>query len=264
MGSNSKYRAKQADTDGHIHYSDDEHSRWRLLFEQQRPILEKYATPAYLAALERLQLPQDRIPQCEEVSSRLLEATGWRIVPVPALIDFPTFFDLLSRRRFPAASFIRSRDEMDYLEEPDIFHEILGHAPLLLDESYANFVQAYGAAGCQASTEERVWLARLFWFTVEFGLLRTGASLKAFGAGIVSSRSELPYSIEDKTVERRTFKIIDVLCTPYRIDILQTVYFVLESFDQLYELANQDLIPWVQKARAIGLKPATYDNRALG
>ena len=264
MGSNSNYRAKQADTNGYIHYTDDEHSRWRQLFARQRPILEKFATPAYLAALERLQLPQDRIPQCEEVSSRLLEATGWRVVAVPALIDFPTFFDLLSRRRFPAASFIRSRDEMDYLEEPDIFHEILGHAPLLLDESYADFVQAYGAAGCRASTQERVWLARLFWFTVEFGLLRSGDSLKAFGAGIVSSKSELPYSIEDKTVERRPFEIIDVLCTPYRIDILQTVYFVLESLEQLYELANQDLIPWVQKARTIGLKPATFNNRALG
>ena len=250
--------ARQPDPGGYIHYSDEEHARWQLLIEQQLPILEKYASRDYLNALEQLQLPQNHIPQCEEVSSRLQDATGWSIVPVPALIDFSTFFEMLARRQFPAASFIRSQQEMDYLQEPDIFHEILGHAPLLLDESYARFVQAYGEAGCRASREERVWLARLFWFTVEFGLLRSENSLKAFGAGIVSSKLELPCSIEDKTVERRPFEIIDILCTPYRIDILQPVYFVLESFEQLFELANQDLIALVRKASRIGLKPATF------
>ena len=209
-------------------------------------------------ALERLRLPRNYIPQCEEISSRLQDATGWSIAPVSALIDFSSFFELLSRRQFPAASFIRSRQEMDYLQEPDIFHEILGHAPLLLDESFAGFVQAYGKAGCRASRQERVWLARLFWFTVEFGLLRSENSLKAFGAGIVSSKLELPCSIEDKSVERRPFEIIDILCTPYRIDILQPVYFVLESFEQLFELANQDLIALVRKASNIGLRPATF------
>jgi phenylalanine-4-hydroxylase len=119
-------------------------------------------------------------------------------------------------------------------------------------------VQAYGKAGCRASRQERVWLARLFWFTVEFGLLRSENSLKAFGAGIVSSKLELPCSIEDESVERRPFEIIDILCTPYRIDILQPVYFVLESFEQLFELANQDLIALVRKASNIGLRPAIF------
>lgn len=173
MGINSNYIARQPDLDGHIHYTDEEHARWQLLIERQLPILEKYASSAYLNALERLRLPRNYIPQCEEISSRLQDATGWSIAPVSALIDFSSFFELLSRRQFPAASFIRSRQEMDYLQEPDIFHEILGHAPLLLDESYAGFVQAYGKAGCRASRQERVWLARLFWFTVEFGLLRS-------------------------------------------------------------------------------------------
>jgi len=258
MGTNSNYVARQPDLDGHIHYAEEEHARWQLLIERQLPMLEKYASSAYLNALERLRLPRNYIPQCEEVSSRLQDATGWSIVPVSALIDFSSFFELLSRRQFPAASFIRSRQEMDYLQEPDIFHEILGHAPLLLDQSYAGFVQAYGMAGCRASRQERVWLARLFWFTVEFGLLRTDNSLKAFGAGIVSSKLELPCSIEDESVERRPFEIIDILCTPYRIDILQPVYFVLESFEQLFELANQDLIALVRKASNIGLRPATF------
>ncbi len=264
MGKSSNYVARQADVDGFIHYSDEEHARWQLLIERQLPLLEDYAAPAYLTALERLQLPRDYIPQCKEISGRLQDATGWSIVPVPALIDYSSFFSLLARRQFPAASFIRSQQEMDYLQEPDIFHEILGHAPLLLDESYARFVQAYGEAGCRASRQERVWLARLFWFTVEFGLLRTQNSLRAFGAGIVSSKTELPCSIEDSTVERRPFEIIDILCTPYRIDILQPVYYVLESLEQLYEIADQDLIPFVQKAITIGLKPTTAGIHVIG
>ncbi len=258
MGISSNYVARLPDSGGYIHYSAEEHARWQLLIEQQLPMLDKYASCEYLDALERLQLARNQIPQCDEVSSRLQDATGWRVVPVPALIDFSTFFEMLASRQFPAASFIRSQQEMDYLQEPDIFHEILGHAPLLLDDSYAGFVRAYGEAGCRASREERVWLARLFWFTVEFGLLRTENSLKAFGAGIVSSKLELPCSIEDKTVERRPFEIIDILCTPYRIDILQPVYFVLESLEQLFELANQDLVALVRKARAIGLRPAKF------
>jgi phenylalanine-4-hydroxylase len=260
MGLSSNYVAGLADAGGHIHYADDEHARWQLLMEQQLPILEKYAAPAYLDALERLQLPRYHIPQCDEVSRRLQAATGWSIVPVPALIDFSCFFKLFSRKQFPAASFIRSSQEMDYLQEPDLFHEILGHTPLLLNESYARFVQAYGEAGCRATQTERVWLARLFWFTVEFGLLRTPSSLKAFGAGILSSKSELPYSIDDRHVERRPFDIIDILRTPYRIDTLQLVYFELESFDQLFELVNQDLIRLVQKARRIGLKADNISN----
>ncbi len=254
----SNYFARQPGLDNHIHYTDEENCRWQFLFERQLPLLEEYAAPAYLEALEQLQLPRDHIPQCEEVSSHLLKATDWCIVPVPALIDYSTFFEMLSRRQFPAASFIRSNLELDYLQEPDIFHEVLGHAPLLLNESYAEFVQAYGQAGCRASNEEKVWLARLFWFTVEFGLLRTENSLTAFGAGIVSSKSELPYSIECENVERRTFEIIDILRTPYRIDILQRVYFVLESLEQLFEIANRDLIALIKKARTIGLKSTTF------
>ncbi len=218
-------------------------------------VLPRYAAPVYLEALERLELPQDHIPQCREVSRCLLAASGWSVVPVPALIDFPTFFAMLARRQFPAASFIRSQQEMDYLQEPDIFHEILGHAPLLCDPDYADFVQAYGAAGCRASPREQVWLARLFWFTIEFGLLRTDVGIRAFGAGIVSSRSELTYALEDPVVERRAFDEITILRTPYRIDVLQPVYYVLENLEQLFQLTHKDLNSLVKKARALGLEP---------
>ncbi len=254
----SGYIAKQADANGIVPYTDAEHARWQTLMQSQLEVLPRYAAPVYLAALEQLGLPQDHIPQCREVSRCLFAASGWSVVPVPALIDFSTFFAMLARRQFPAASFIRSQREMDYLQEPDIFHEILGHAPLLSNPDYADFVQAYGAAGCRASPREQVWLARLFWFTIEFGLLQTDAGVRAFGAGIVSSRSELAYAVEDPAVERRAFDEIDILRTPYRIDILQPVYYVLENLDQLFQLTHKDLNSLVRKARAQGLESARF------
>ncbi len=181
---------------------------------------------------------------------------------MPALIDFDTFFSMLSRREFPAASFIRSEREMEYLQEPDIFHEILGHTPLLARPEYAAFVQAYGAAGCRAGAREQVWLARLFWFTVEFGLLNTDQGVRAFGAGIVSSSAELPYSIEAAAVERRPFDVLDILRTPYRIDIMQPIYYVLDDLRQLYELASTDLLPLVRRARALGLEPPRFERQS--
>ena len=262
MAKQSKYTARKAGADGIIHYSDAEHERWRSLMQRQLEILPTYAATEYLEALQRLELPLERIPQCSEVSERLLEATGWRMLPVPALIDFSTFFAMLAQRTFPAASFIRSEQEMDYLQEPDIFHEILGHAPLLADPGYAGFVQAYGAAGCRAKPQEQVWLARLFWFTVEFGLLLSPAGVRAFGAGIVSSNSELQYALQDPDVERRAFDVIEILRTPYRIDILQPVYYVLEGLEQLYELGRRDLTPLVRKAQSLGLEPAPFERQS--
>ncbi|NNC98748.1 MAG: phenylalanine 4-monooxygenase [Gammaproteobacteria bacterium] len=257
MAKQSKYQARHPDADGQIAYRTDEHRRWaRLMARQQHP-LSQYAAPQYLRALEALDLPADQIPQCREVSQKLRATTGWSVEPVPALIDFTTFFTMLSERRFPAASFIRSWKEMDYLEEPDIFHEILGHTPLLADADYAAFVHNYGKTGCRATREERVWLARLFWFTVEFGLLHTRSGLKAFGAGIVSSFSELSYAIESPAVNRRPFDPIEILRTPYRIDRLQTDYFVLDSLEQLYALADEDLLALVHQAMRAGLRPST-------
>ena len=262
MASQSNYIAREANPNGSIHYTDEEHARWQILMKRQQKELKNYAAPVYLRALDRLQIPEDHIPQCSEVSERLLDATGWLIVPVPALIDFQMFFDLLANKRFPAASFIRAQKDMDYLPEPDIFHEILGHTPLLTDPNYAGFVEAYGKAGCRASKEERVWLARLFWFTVEFGLLDTDDGIKAFGAGIVSSRTELPYSVESPSVERRSFNEIDILRTPYRIDQLQPVYFVLDNFEQLLQLGQKDLIPMIKMAFSMGLRSPNFEREA--
>ncbi|EGG95498.1 Phenylalanine-4-hydroxylase [gamma proteobacterium IMCC1989] len=257
-GKQSNYIAKKADDDGIIHYSEEEHDRWRRLMSRQKKLFSSYAASAYLDAFDKIAMSEDHIPQCHEISKVLLESTGWCMVPVPALIDFSTFFTMLSNKQFPAASFIRSEEELDYLKEPDIFHEILGHAPLLIDPRYAAFVQAYGKAGCRANKKEQVWLARLFWFTVEFGLLRENDEVKAFGAGIVSSHKELPYSVTADDVDRRTFDEIDILRTPYRIDILQPVYFILDDLDQMTLLSKKNLLQLVNTASNMGLKPKPF------
>lgn len=258
MGKGTKYVAKIPDENGFIHYTEDEHAVWNELITRQMPVVEKYASDEYLKALDRMDFPRDRIPQCNEVSDVLRKHTGWEVAPVPALIPFGEFFSLLANKRFPAASFIRSREEMDYLQEPDIFHEIFGHTPLLTDQRFADFTHAYGLAGLKASKEDRVMLARLYWFTVEFGLMNTAKGLKTYGAGIVSSMGETPYSIESDIPERRPFDPVTALRTPYRIDIYQTVYYVIESLDDLFNVAHTDLFALIREARELGMLPATF------
>lgn len=258
MGKSTKYVAKVPDANGYIRYTDDEHAVWHELITRQRPVVEKYACDEYLEALERMRFPTEHIPQCTEVSEVLRKHTGWEVAPVPALIPFGEFFKLLSEKRFPAASFIRSREEMDYLQEPDIFHEIFGHTPLLTDPRFAQFTHAYGMAGLGASKDDRVMLARLYWFTVEFGLMNTRKGLKTYGAGIVSSMGETPYSIDSDKPIRKPFDPVDALRTPYRIDIFQTVYFIIDSLDDLFRVAHQDLIGLINEARRLGMHEPTF------
>lgn len=253
MAKSSAYTAKTPAADGYIDYSDDEHAVWADLILPQTARVHSFACREYVEALARLNLPEDRIPQCREVSAVLRDNTGWQVVPVPALIDFAEFFRLLAEKKFPAASFIRRREEMGYLREPDIFHEIFGHAPLLMDPHYAAFVEAYGKTGLAAAHKDRVWLARLFWFTVEFGLLARSGECQVYGAGIVSSADEITYAVENPDIQRRPFDIVDVLRTPYRIDVLQTIYFTIESFEQLYALADEDLIGCIRQAQSMGM-----------
>ena len=258
MGKTSKYVAKVPDENGFIHYTDEEHRVWRDLITRQRPLVEKYACDDYLNALERMQFPTDRIPQCEEVSAVLRKHTGWEVAPVPALIPFGQFFDLLANKKFPAASFIRSREEMDYLQEPDIFHEIFGHTPLLTDPRFAEFTHAYGQVGAKADKKDHVMLARLYWFTVEFGLINTAKGLKTYGAGVVSSFGETPYAIESDKPVRKPFEPVDVLRTPYRIDIFQTTYFIINSLEDMFNLAHADLMGFIRRARELGMHEPNY------
>jgi phenylalanine-4-hydroxylase len=258
LAKSSRYTSHQPDRNGIIHYSDEEHAIWSELYDRQLPMLQGRVCNEYIEALDTIGLPRDRIPQLHEVSEALLDHTGWSVAPVPALIDFTSFFELLANRRFPAATFIRRREDLDYLQEPDIFHEIFGHTPLLTDYRFAAFTEAYGKAGLQAGKKDHAMLARLFWFTVEFGLIDTEHGLRSYGAGIVSSPGELEYALNSDLPERRPFDPLDALRTPYRIDIYQTVYFCLSSFDTLFELAQTDLIPLIEQARRLGMHAPTF------
>ncbi len=258
MGKSTKYEAKVPDENGIIPYSDEEHSVWSDLYSRQMKIIDGRVCQEFLDGLETLNLPSDRIPQPVEVSKVLMERTGWQVEPVPALITFDRFFRLLADRKFPAASFIRSREEMDYLQEPDIFHEIFGHTTMLTHQAFADFTEAYGKAGVEASKAERVFLARLYWFTVEFGLLQTSQGTRIYGGGIASSPGETVYSLESPEPLRRPFDPIDALRTPYRIDIYQSVYYILDRMDDLFELASADLLALIREARALGEFEPTF------
>lgn len=258
MAKSARYQAKVPDAQGIIPYSDAEHAVWADLYARQIKVIEGRACQEFLDGLEILDLPPSRIPQAHEVSAVLRARTGWEVAPVPALINFDRFFALLAEKKFPAASFIRSREDMDYLQEPDIFHEIFGHATMLTNPAFADFTYAYGKAGVRASKAERVFLARLYWFTVEFGLLQTPQGLRICGGGIASSPGETHYALESPEPIRRPFDPIDALRTPYRIDIYQSVYFVLDRMSDLFELAQADLLALIREARALGAFTPTF------
>jgi len=199
------------------------------------------------------------VPQLNDVSAVLRENTGWEVAPVPALIPFTQFFNLLANKKFPAATFIRTREQMEYLQEPDVFHEVFGHTPLLLDKGFAAFSHAYGKAGAAARKEDHAMLARLYWFTVEFGLIhRPGRELRAYGAGLCSSIGEVQYALDSDVPIRKRFEPLEALRTPYRIDIYQPVYFIIESSDELYQLAQMDLLALIAEARRMGMHPPAF------
>lgn len=248
----TSYVARPVDENGVAHYTGEENAVWHELITRQTKIVEGRGCDEYLRGVELLNLPHDRIPQCKEISAVLQDITGWSLEPVPALIPFQKFFDLLANRKFPAATFIRTREEMDYLQEPDIFHEVFGHCPLLTNQAYADFTENYGKLGLTASKEDRALLARLYWFTIEFGLINTASGLRAYGGGILSSKGETVYCVESDEPQRKPLDVIDALRTPYRIDIMQPIYFVINSFDTLFDLIEMDLIALIQEARRLG------------
>jgi phenylalanine-4-hydroxylase len=255
----TQYVSRQPDENGHIHYSEEENAIWRELISRQTPLLPGRACNPWIEAMHEMNFPADRVPQLPEISKVLLRHTGWSVAPVPALIGFLEFFELLANRRFPVATFIRTREDFDYIQEPDIFHEVFGHTPPLTDQRFAAFCQAYGKAGLAADARDHCMLARLFWFTVEFGLVDTDEGIRAYGSGIMSSPGELLYAVESDKPERRPFDAVDVLRTPYRIDILQPVYFVIESFDELFDLAKSDLLDHIKEARRLGMHQPKFE-----
>ncbi len=253
MSKSSKYVSHQPDENGQVHWSAEENQIWQELVSRQLEIIKGRACDEYMHGLDLLDLPHDRVPQLDEVSEVLLEHTGWQVEQVPALINFDKFFNLLANKKFPVATFIRSREEFDYLQEPDIFHEIFGHCPLLTNPAFANFTHTYGKLGQAASKEDRAYLARLYWFTVEFGLLNTPQGMRIYGGGILSSPGETIHALESDEAERQPLEPVEVLRTPYRIDIMQPIYYVIDDLDTLFDLSNMDLMALVQKAKALGL-----------
>ena len=264
------YVSHQPDATGHIHYSDDEHAMWQALLERQAKQIPNRACSAYLEGLTKLNLSPARIPQLHDIDEVLQATTGWQTAAVPALISFGKFFKLLANKSFPVATFIRRFDDMDYIEEPDIFHEIVGHCPMLTHPAFATFNETYGKLGLNASKEERWFLARLYWFTLEFGLVgKTQDSRRIYGGGILSSPSETVYALNDSSQqqaetqqqaqpEHRAFDLLDVLRTPYRIDHIQPIYYVIDDLDTLFDIVDSDIMGVVKQAMSLGLFEPTY------
>ena len=233
-------------------YRPEDHRVWLTLYERQAGLLPGRACDPFLRGLDALDLHGRGIPDFNELNEKLGALTGWSVVAAPGLVPDEVFFDHLANRRFPAGRFIRKADQLDYLEEPDVFHDVFGHVPMLTDPVFADYMQAYGEGGLRAMNLGRLHnLARLYWYTVEFGLLDTPQGLRIYGAGIVSSLGESMFSLEDPSPNRLGFDLLRVMRTPYRIDDFQQVYFVLPSLRRLLDDTLQDFAPiYAELARA--------------
>jgi len=232
-------------------YTEQDHDTYRRLYARQSALLPGLASEAFIAALPSLGA-QDRIPRFDEVNGRLRTATGWEIVGVPGLIPEVPFFTLLANRKFPVTDWIRTPEEFDYIVEPDIFHDLFGHVPLLFNPVFADYVQRYGQGGLKA---ERLgaceMLSRLYWYTIEFGLIREAGALRAYGAGILSSSGELPYSVQSSAPQRRPLQLERTMRTRYKIDSFQEAYFVIDSFQDLFDMTAADFAPVYERLRGL-------------
>ena len=234
-------------------YSAEEHAVWDQLFARQSKLLAGRVSEAFLKGLDVLRLSKPGIPDFAELSERLGARTGWRVVAVPGLVPDEVFFEHLANRRFVAGRFIRRPDQLDYLQEPDVFHDLFGHVPLLSDPAFADYMQAYGMGGLKATRFHALHkLARLYWYTVEFGLLHERGALKLYGAGIASSFGESIYALDDPSPRRILFDLERVMRTKYRIDDYQQTYFVIDSFEDLRrQTADADLTPLYRRLEGL-------------
>ena len=240
-------------------YTAEDHATWRRLAERQMQLLPGRVCQAYLDGQQALGLHTGGIPDFAELSQRLRAGTGWQVVAVPGLVPDEVFFRHLAERRFPAAWWIRKPAEFDYIEEPDVFHDVFGHVPLLMEPRYADFVEAYGKASLKAMARGTLArLARLYWYTVEFGLMKTPEGLRIFGAGIASSPGETIFALESPSPNRIAFDCARTMRTRYRIDDYQETYMVLDGFDSLPDLSEQALLALEARGGA-DLEPGTLD-----
>ena len=235
----------------HAAYTSADHDTYRRLYERQVALLTGRACDEFLAALPSLGV-KDRIPRFEEINARLNRATGWEIVAVPGLIPEVPFFTLLANRRFPVTDWIRTPEEFDYIVEPDVFHDLFGHVPLLFNPVFGDHMQEYGKGGLKANRLDSCeLLSRLYWYTIEFGLIRQESGLRAYGAGILSSPGELQFAVESTEPRRLPLDIERVMRTRYKIDSYQQSYFVIESFQELFDKTAPDFTPIYRRVQEL-------------
>ncbi len=258
-GNYSRANADYTCTQDYASYTAADHDTYRRLYERQRALLPGLASQAFIDALPSLGA-SDRIPRFEEVNERLYKATGWELVGVPGLIPEVPFFTLLANRKFPVTDWIRKPEEFEYIVEPDIFHDLFGHVPLLFNPVFADYVQRYGQGGLKAQgLGSCEMLSRLYWYTIEFGLIREAGQLRAYGAGILSSSGELAYSVQSPEPQRIPLQLERTMRTRYKIDTYQQTYFVIDSFEQLFEMTAADFAPIYERLR--GLPEFAADER---
>jgi len=225
-------------------YTPDEHAIWNALYDNQIRILADRAVPEFYEGITKLNLNKGGVPNLKTLNEELQKLTNWTVVTVPHLVPDDVFFNHLANRRFPAGRFIRGRDQMDYIQEPDIFHDVFGHVPMLTQPVFANYMQAYGKGGLRAlETDHLKNLTRLYWYTVEYGLMRTDQGFKIYGAGMSSSRTESIFSTDSDSPNRIHFDLERIMRTNYRIDDFQQVYFVIDDFAELFDATQQDFGP---------------------
>ena len=234
-------------------FSADEHAMWDRLFARQTAMLPGRAADAFMRGIDVLKLSRPGIPDYRELNARLMAATGWQIVAVPGLVPDQVFFDHLANRRFPAGNFIRTPEQLDYLQEPDVFHDVFGHVPMLADPVFADYMVAYGQGGLRSLGFGALdHLARLYWYTVEFGLIQQPDGLRIYGAGIVSSYAESIFALEDASPNRIAFDLLRVMRSHYRIDDFQQNYFVVSSMEQLLKVTVEtDFAPLYAKLESM-------------
>ena len=233
---------------GWEHYTPEQHGVWKTLFERQTRLLPGRACDEFVQGMRSLPIDADQVPDFRRLSEVLMKRTGWQVVAVPGLVPDEVFFEHLANRRFPSGNFIRKPHELDYLEEPDVFHDVFGHVPMLMHPAIADYIQAYGEGGLRAQRLGKLaQLARVYWYTVEFGLLRQHDGLRIYGAGIASSAAETKFALDDVSPNRIGFDLERVMRTDYRIDDFQESYFVIDSLDDLLALARIDFGPLYER-----------------
>jgi phenylalanine-4-hydroxylase len=236
---------------GWANYTAENHETWKILYERQNKIIKNRACDEYFEGVKALDMNPKEIPDFRDLNKKLKPLTGWEIVAVEGLIPDLPFFKLLSERKFPSGNFIRAKSQLDYIQEPDVFHDVFGHVPLLANPIFADYVEAFGKGGLRAHSYGTITnLSRLYWYTVEFGLIETAKGLRIYGAGILSSPGETVFALEDPSPNRIRFDLKRIMQTDYRVDDYQQAYFAIDSFKQLFEETYADFGPIYDELKA--------------